>query len=423
MKKYCFLFGLIFTATSIVKSQSIEEINEMMGKLQFRQAKTAIDKYMQNPKKAEDSEGWYYKGRIYNSLSRDSSVSASEVYDLKNEAFNAFQKNQQYDKKDFYMQMEQYTSYLDLYAGFYDFGAKQFNGKNYEVALNSFKKANEVKDFILNKNYKYDQATLYPIDTSLIMNIAASALQAKKEAEAVSYYKKLTDASVSGPDYKEIYEYMVDYYVKKGDTDSYKPLLEKAKRLYPKSDMWNDIEIKAVSGGGDKKALFAKYEELISQNPSSFLLQYNYAAEMYNSLYGKDATNAGDSILSNKLTSVLKNAIAIETDDITATMLLTNHLYNYSADQLNAANMIKSTKPEDLKNKNAIKASANNSMDECISYAEKAVKYYEDISSKTPIQKANYKIVLGYLSDIYSIKKNRVKADEYDKKNHAADKL
>jgi hypothetical protein len=62
-------------------------------------------------------------------------------------------------------------------------------------------------------------------------------------------------------------------------------------------------------------------------------------------------------------------------------------------------------------------------MNLCISYAEKAVKYYEAIPSKTQMQKANYKITLGYLSDIYSIKKNPAKAAEYDKKNAAADKL
>ena len=70
-----------------------------------------------------------------------------------------------------------------------------------------------------------------------------------------------------------------------------------------------------------------------------------------------------------------------------------------------------------------MKAVANKSMDECITYSELALKYYEAIPSKTPIQKANYKIVLGYMADIYGLKKNPVKAAEYEKKSAAADKL
>ena len=85
--------------------------------------------------------------------------------------------------------------------------------------------------------------------------------------------------------------------------------------------------------------------------------------------------------------------------------------------------MIKSTKPDDVKRKSELKAAANKSMDECIIYAVNVERFFEAIPNKTPIQKANYKIALGYLSDIYSLKKNPVKAAEYEKKNAAADKL
>ena len=56
-------------------------------------------------------------------------------------------------------------------------------------------------------------------------------------------------------------------------------------------------------------------------------------------------------------------------------------------------------------------------------YAENVIAFYESIEQKTSLQKANYKIVLGYLSDIYTQKKLPVKATEYDKKNAAVDKM
>lgn len=423
MRRILILCGLVLSGT-IAISQSLDDINDLMGKMQYREAKNAIDKYLSNPKKANDPDAYYYKGRIYNSLSHDSLVSQAEQFTLKGEAFDAFKKNQQLDGKDVYLSLENHTSYLDLYYGYYDLGARSYNTKNYQGAIDAFKKAIEVENFILDKKYEYQQTSLNRLDTSLILNIAACAIQQKNEGLAVEFYKKLTDANVTGNDYKEVYQYIVDFYVKNDNQKSLDEILTKAKKMYPNDEYWIDAEIKISSKSGDKNILFAKYEKLITENPSSFVLPYNYAVEMYNSLYGKDASNAGDAAMGEKLTATIKKAIANEDkSEITATMLMCNHLYNMSADLINNSNMIKGTKPEDVKKRNEMKAVANVSMDECIVFSEMALKYFEAIASKTPVQKANYKIVLGYLADIYGLKKNPAKAAEYEKKNAAADKL
>jgi len=395
-----------------------------MGKMQFKEAKAGIDNYLLNPKKANDAEALYYKGRIYNSLSREEETSKNDAFIYKSTAFESFKKYQLIDKKDVYMLLENHTSYLDLYYGFYDLGAKQFNSKNFEGAEMAFKKAIEVKDFILSKKYEYNQTTLYATDTSLILNIAAAAIQAKKEDEAVAYYKMLTDVNIAGADFKEIYLYMVDYYSKKDNSTELKNILTKAKKLYPGDDTWFDTEIKIVSKSGNKEMIFSKYDELLAENPTSFLLSYNYAVEIYNSLYGKEATHPGDIALSDKLTQTIKLAIKNEsTTEITATMLMTNHLYNMGFDILNRVSMNKSVKPEDVKKKSELKSIASKSFDDCILYGETVLKHFESITQKTAIQKANYKIVLGYLSEIYTQKKMPAKAAEYDKKSAATDKM
>lgn len=421
MKKISILaIALLFVFSGF--SQDLEQINEMMGQNNFKEAKAAIDKYLQNPQKANDAEALYYKGRIYNTLSRDSSTNPQDILTYKNESFESFKRNQQLDTKDLYLTMEGHVSYLDIYFGLYELGANEFNNKNYEGALASFKKAEDVKDYILSKKYEYTQAKLYPIDTSLVLNIAASAIQAKKEEVAISYYQKLADANISGKDYKDVYEYMVDYYSRKDDAVSLKAIMEKAKRFYPESDSWTEIEINAIAKKGDKNLLYAKYEELIEKDPSNFRLAYNYSVNLYNSLYGRDANEVKDPIVSDKLIEILKKAIANEkADDISATVLMSTHLFNRAAEFQNAAIAIKGNKPDDVKKRNELKVSANKNMDECIVYSDNAVKFHESIESKTPAQKANYKIVLSYLIDIYNLKNNKAKAAEYEKKNAAAD--
>lgn len=418
MKKIYILLILGFTA-AFGYSQTLEEINDLLAKKDFANAKVAIDKYLADEKNAGKSDAWYFKGRTYNSLSYEKSTPESEMYNLKVAAFDALKKTQQLDPKDTRMKLENYSSYLDLYFGLYDLGANLFNAKNFEGAFNAFKKSLEVEDYILSKQYTYAQATLHPLDTSLILNAAIAATQAKKTDDAVIYYKKLTDANISGENYKEVYEFLADYYSKKNDASSLADVLTKGKRFYPNNPYWDELELNAVSRGGDQTALFAKYDEMLAQNPNNFYVAYNYAVELHNKINKQTDPAAGNSALKDKLYSVLKIAIAADTS-IDATVLMANHLYNMAIDYNNAASLIKGTKPEDVKKKAELKSMYNKKMDECIVYSEQAVKYYDPrVASLKPAQKANYKIILDYLSELYKTKGDAKKSAEYDKKRMA----
>ena len=413
MKKIFILLLMVFS-TTIVFSQTLDEINEMMGKKDYTGAKTAIDKYLSDAKNSSKADGWYYKGRIYNSLSDEKTTAESSLYDLKNSAFEAFKKNQQLDANDIRLKLENYASYLDIYYGLYDLGANLFNNKNYSMAFSSFKKALEVEDYILTKKYSYAQATLHPLDTALVLNTAIAATQSKNDDEAIPYYKKLADANVSGEGYRDVYELLVEYYNKKADATSLAEIMAKGKKYYPADNYWNEIEIANIAKSGDQAGVFAKYDEMLAKDPGNFLVAYNYAIELYRKINAKDAKEA-DNATKDKLTSVLKIAIASDTG-VDATVLMANHMYNMASDALNAASLIKGTKPEDVKKKNDFKALSNKEMDECINYSELVVKYFEPKANLKPLQTANYKNVLSYLSEIYNLKGDKKKADEFDKK-------
>ena len=423
MKKII-LSVIVLFATIMSFAQSLDDINDMMGKFQYREAKAGIDKYLSNSKKATEAEAWFYKGTIYNALSHDSTTPQNELFDLESEAFNAYKKNQLLDAKDIRLTFEMHIPFLDLYYQFNNLAIRNFNDKNYDEALLSFLKSNEVKNYTLEKKYEFQQVKLYPLDTTLILNIATSAIQAKKETVAIEYYKKLIDARVAGNDYISVYQFVVDYYIKNDDDASLKEILSIAKSVYPGDDYWFDAELKAVSKKGDKAMLFAKYEELLLQNPSNFGLSYNYAVELHNCLYGKDATNSGDATISNKLIEVAKKAVNNEDKtDILATSLLARHLYYMWAELLRSSELIKSTKPDELKRKSELKAVAFKQMEECIIYSGNIISFYEALTDKIKIQKARYEIALEYLIDIYEYKKNTTKVAEYKKKKTALEKL
>lgn len=415
MKKISILLMLVISALTGF-SQTLDEINDMMGKKDFAGAKVGIDKYLADEKNTSKSDGWYFKGRVYNAYSYDKAAPAADLYSLKAAAYDAFKKSQQLDPKDVRMIVENYSSYLDLYFGFYDLGANLFNAKDYEGAYSAFVKAGEVKDFILSKQYKYTQATLHPLDTALVLNTAISATQAKKEDEAIPYYRKITDANVAGDGYKEVYEYLVEYYNKKKDP-ALADMLAKGKKFYPDNNYWNQIELDNIEKNGDKNALFQKYEEMIAKEPSNFALNFNYAIELFNKIYSSD--DKSDDAAKEKLSSVLKAAI-VNDQGIDATVLLSNHLYNRAAEYQAASNMIKGTKPDDIKKKAEMKALMNKNVDESISYGEKAILYFDSKADKLkPAQMATYKKTLDNVSELYEQKGDKKKSAEYEKRRSA----
>jgi hypothetical protein len=193
--------------------------------------------------------------------------------------------------------------------------------------------------------------------------------------------------------------------------------LDKGKSLYPSDSFWTEFELSALGRETDKDKMFAKYNELYINNPNNQVIAYNYAVEIYNALYTDDKKPANPDALKEKLHTVLKTAIQIDTTP-NSNILMARHLY---AEAANYDDQIKVTK--DAKKKAELKAKFLQNMNGCIPYAEAAIKYFSSQPKLRMTQKTNYKLMLDYLSQIYSAKGDPKKAAEYDKKKTEVDKL
>jgi hypothetical protein len=415
MKKVL-IFSLMLVIGARSFAQSLEDIKKMFNSKQLAPAKIAIDKYFSDAKNANNDEGLYYKGKIYNELSKDPATPKVDAYNYKLIAFEAFKLQQVNDKKDIRMTFEQHLPYLDLYGGFYDVGVSEFNAKNFASSYNAFSKAQMMENFIIERKYQYEGFKANKLDTALLINMAAAALNAADTVNALKSYRTITDAGIVGKDYEQVYEFLVSYYNSKKDAVNLDPMLAKAKVAYPQNTFWDAIETENISKSGDKKAIFARYETLLAKDPTNFINGYNYSIELYNSIYVKDYTTI-DSATSSKLISVLKATIPNDKGN-DANMLLTNHLFNVAADYSSRATLIKEgklAKPADLKKKKDLNAKAIAKMDELIPYAEASLKYFAAQPKLTVNQKIKYQQVLTNLSDVYNAKANPKKAAEYDK--------
>ncbi len=145
------LSAYFLTASIFLFAQKLDEVEDRVKKGKYVEAKEKIDAVLADTKNQKSANAWYYKGKIYNELSKDS---LKTDLDYRMEAFNAFKKYQELDPKNIMLTLEQNGSYFQLYEGYYNHGIKAFNQKKYDVAFSDFKNALMVKDYVYDKKYE-----------------------------------------------------------------------------------------------------------------------------------------------------------------------------------------------------------------------------------------------------------------------------
>lgn len=409
------IFSTLFAVTVLgASAQSIDDIKDNIGKQQWDKAKEQIDKYLANEKNAKKPDGWYYKGAIYNEVAKNEKYKALlGGTDGRMEAFNALKKYAEMDPKNTLGILEQNVRFFDIYNGYFDMAATGFNEKNYDKAFENFKNAMVVEEFVAAKGYSYNNFSFPKLDTSLILNTAISAAQAKKTDEAMTYYQKLADAKIAGPNYLEIYQQLVQHYNEKGDKATRDKYLALGRELYPEDDYWTEIELREA--GTDKKALFAKYDELLGKYPSKYVLHYNYAAELFNYLFTQDKKPADYADQYAKIQDVLKKAIAVKATP-EANLLLARTVYNGVYDLEEASTAIKGTKPDDVKKKNELKTKIAAQYEQMLPYATAAYDIFDGKSTLKASEKGNFKVAADLITRYWESKNNKEKIKFYQDK-------
>jgi len=408
---------LIILGGSNLFAQSIEDIESQFGKGEYDKAKTSVEAFLAKEKNAAKPDGWWYKGLIYNEIAKSEKYKA-QVPEARMEAFNAFKKYYELDPKAIRATLEQHVRLFDIYNGYFDLGVAGFGASKFDSAYINFKNALMVEEYIGGKGFEYNGFKFPVFDTTLIQNIALSAYRAKKDDEAAVYYKRIADQKIAGKDNIDVYQLLIEYYLKKGDKANTEKYFSLGRELYPADDRWYQMELEQVDEK-DKKALFAKYEELMPKYPGKFLMTYNYAVELFNYTYAGDVKPADYKETQQKIESVLKTTIENNKSYPEANVLMARHYYNVLYDFQDDMQAIKGTAAADQKKKADLKVKMTEAADQLIVYSQAASDLYGAKATLKAGERGNYKVVNGYLSTAYEVKGDKVKADEYRKKSEA----
>ena len=404
------LSAFLLASSTALFAQNLDDIQEKISKKKYDEAKEKIDKTLADPKHQKNANAWYYKGIVYNELSKDTT---KKDMDYRMEAFNAFKKYQELDPKNVMLTLEQNGSLFQIYEGYYNRGIAAFNSKNYEKAFSDFKNALAVKDYIYGKNYEINGFKFPAIDTQLV-NLAGSAgMLAKQEDAAIPYFTLLADAKLKGDDYKDIYPILVDYYSRKNDAANKSKYIAIGQELYPNNPYWAQSQLDAA--GGDKGKRLEMYKEMLAKDPNNGDLAVDYGVELFNYIYGKEKP-ADYEQRKIELTSVLQGSIKANPESAQANFVMTQHISNDIYDMQMAYNGIKGTKPEDIKKKQDLNKAIDKRYEDLFTYANKAVQQYEKMTELKAVDKENYRSVLNQMVDYYTVKKQADKAKIYNDK-------
>ena len=415
MRKFI-LMVVLAGFSAILYAQSLEDVEKYLALQRWDDAKGLVDKFLATEKNAKNAKGWYYKGYIYGELAKQEKNAGTNI---RMEAFEAYKKYQELDPKNAMMKDNQNVELFSLYNAYFDEAVSKYNLKKYDEALQSFKNAMAVEQYVQGKGYSYNNFSFAALDTQLIQNTALAAYLAKKNDEAAIYYKKLADAKVGGESFQEIYQFLVDYYAEKKDDVNKKKYLALGKELYPESDYWCDAELKEA--GEDVKKRFAKYEEMINGSCNSYTIHYNYAAELFNYLYTGDQKPSDYAVTQMKLESIITKLLTIKKSASEANLLMARHMYNMVFDIQDSITAIKGVKPDDVKKKTAYSTQINKKYDELLPYAAAVENMYAGKTGLKNREKGDLKVAYNLILSYWENKKDQAKIKEYSDKMKAVD--
>ena len=415
--KNLFLLGMsLFLIFGFGSAQDLKKVRNAYEKKDWLKAKEAVDLLLTNEKEQKSWEGWFYKGMIYGQIAKSADLK-SGTPDAWNQSIEAYQKAMELDPKqsETYMALRSYPIF-DNYLEIQKEANELYNNQDYKGALDKYKQANRVGRFIYNNKW-----ALSEVDTVLFYYAGAAAMQSDNTEDAVQFFQKLCDASVSGEGFDMCYRYVTYYYNKKGDQVNTAKYTTLGRKLYPSDTYYDKLDLDNERKNGVGPSLFAKYETVLQRESKDYEIRFDFAAEMFNWLYmDQKATNEEKPIYFEKIVNQLKQCIEIDPKNADAHLLMGKTYFNEAAAIQDDLKTIKGATPADTQKKVELKKKMELRMNESLPYLENALAIFEaadpESFKKDKRLKNEYKNTLYILVDAYRFLGNKEKEQYYDKK-------
>ena len=420
------LFTLLFVITGMgLMAQNLDKAEDLFKGNKIPEAKAEIDKVMAIDKNKSKSEAWYYKLKIYNAVAASDALK-TQYPDARFQALDALKKYVDLDDKDgkkkILLVLDQYKPVNDIYHGFFQVGADNYNANKFPDAMTNFKGALQTSTYM-----NFEGWIPSKFDTTAILYLGITADKAGEKDTAAVYYGKLAEAGIvqiPGSDMLSIDKWLVNHYYIGKDEANMNKFLALGQTAFPDDLYWSTSALDYLREKGTKDSLFAKYEEVIGKFPKNYLYFYNYGVELYQ--YASDTSTGkrpdnSDSLTAKAERNLLK-ALELQPDYPQAALVVGQILYNQGVDLQFKIRTVKGKLPEDIKKRSDLRAAAVRKFDESVPYFEKVD---QDLGSKGKLkqeERTTLRSAYDLLTTIYEQKKIQDKLDFWQAKYNDVDK-
>lgn len=351
--KRIFLFIAAFSITicGVAQKGKVNSALSLIDQGELDQAKIALDEAMANPKTMEWTNTFYAQGKFFQAIydSKDSKF-ASYSADPLADAYNAFQKALQFDKKDASKKkIITNSNFNQLAMSYGEVGITKFQESDFAGALQAFEHQMQIME---------SELYLGILDTGILYNAGLAALNGKNYEAGIKYFQKCIDYNYMGitPHFQ-----LAECYRGMGQPQKAEQYLLDLPKMYP-----NDKNITLslidmyVNNNEFEKAV--KYLDVAkADDPSNYNLYYT-SGIMYLNL------NIFDKAIAD-----LKKAHELKNDIFETNYGLGAAYINYGGDLFLKANDI-----VDVKEYNTAIEVANAQYTSAIPYLEKALEFNPD---------------------------------------------
>jgi hypothetical protein len=403
-----------------VNAQNLNKIKDALAANKYAEAKTMVEALLASPKNQKNPEILYLKGKVLSAIAANPKERAA-MPEARLQALDAFKKSLEADKNQttLFLTVDNYQPVFSLYASGFEEGAGYYNEEKYEDALGIFKTTGVIGDYIFSQGWG-----LYQLDTTLIYYMGLSAINAKKEEEAIGYFTKLADANVGGTsDMSTPYRYLAKHYYDKKDEAKMNKYIDAGLKLFPKDDYLPLLALDHARDKGDMAVLMKKYAELLALNPESFDLTFEYAGELFSETHVAESSKrpANYNEQCKKIEGLYNKALSLKPESYETMLSLGKHFYNQMLFLDEDIYKARGTNPDVVKKKAELQASLDELVNKSIPVLEKVFNHYDPMGKLKVSERSNFKSACTLLNYCYDKKKDKAKADMYQKKYDEAD--
>lgn len=416
MKKFAIAFSFLLVSGAFVQAQDLKKAKAAYTLATIKPenleiAKTEVDKLVTDEKAGKLAESYLLKMQVYSKIAANEALLAKyPTADV--EAFTALNKYLELEPNEEKLKADRYDGINNVYNSFFQQGVKLYKAEQWDKSFDKFKNMAAMGDMLI--SHKWSTS---PFDTTSYLYAAATAQNAKLDADAVKYYSKLADIKVNGKDYEGVYEYLTKYYLNHPNDEQFKKYIGLAKEVYPTNTLWKDIEFEYTKKNTDLATFVSKFDAEDAANTLSSEAYFDYGNYFANDDKIKDLPEAERAKYTKKAQVAFEKAYSKDTSNGIAAYNAGVTAYSNWESVAQAAKDIKGTTADVKVKKTAANKQAFEAADISIAWLEKAHRSLLAKTDRSNLERGLLNKSVDLLYNVYEYKRDMsrgVNPKDYD---------